>query len=155
MVTVSKTVQIDASPAATFVFLDDPQTHARVTPSLTDVRDVEPLENGGKRLSFTYGMAGVGLDGELVQTRHEPPTRHTFEMSGALAGEIDLGIDPTADGCRLTYTGSYELPGQVLQAVAEPLVARYNERELRTTLENIKTGVELTAERPGEELSPN
>ncbi len=145
MVTVSQTVAIDASPDAAFEYLDDPHTHAEVTPSLSDVRDVEPLENGGKRLAFTYGMVGVGLDGELHQTHHEPPERHTFEMSGALEGEIDIEIEPTDDGCQMTYTATYDLPGKVLESVAEPFVRRYNERELQTTLENVKTGVELEA----------
>jgi len=143
MLTVSDSVTIDASREAVFEFLDDPYNHAAVTPSLSDVRAVEPVENGGKRLEFTFGMAGVGLDGELVQTVHEPPERHTFEMHGQLPGEIDLELDTVDDGTRLTYTGSYELPDSVLAAVAEPIVRRYNERELRTTLKNVQTTVEL------------
>ena len=106
--------------------------------------NVDPIEDGGKRLEFTYEMAGVGLDGELVQTIHEPPERHTFEMSGSLEGEIDIEIEEHDGGSRLTYTGTYDLPGRVLSKAAEPFVRRYNERELQTTLENVKTRLELS-----------
>lgn len=142
MVTASSSITIDASPETVFEFLDDPHNHAAVTPSLSEVRAVEPLDNGGKRLEFTYGMAGVGLDGELIQTVHEPPQRHTFDMEGQLSGEIDIELESADDGTRVTYTGAYELPGTVLAAVAEPFARRYNERELRTTLENVKTRIE-------------
>lgn len=142
MVTVSDDIEIDADPEAVFEYLDDPHNHAEVTPSLSDVRDVEPLENGGKRLSFTYQMAGIGLDGSLIQTVHEPPTQLTFDMEGTLSGEIDLAIEPTNSGTRLTYTGTYDIPGRVLSALAEPFVKRYNERELRSTLENVEARLE-------------
>ncbi len=143
MVTVSDSIEIDADVERVYDYLDDPHNHAEVTPSLSDVRDVEPLENGGKRLAFTYEMAGVGLDGELVQTVAEPNERLAFDMHGRLEGEIDLELEPTDEGARLTYTAHYELPGAVLSRVAEPFVKRYNEREQRTMLENTKSRLEL------------
>lgn len=73
MVTVSESIEIEAPIKQVFEYLDDPHNHVEVTPSLSSVRNVDPLENGGKRLEFTYGMAGSGIDGELVQTVHEPP----------------------------------------------------------------------------------
>ncbi len=147
MVTIGETIEIDAPPEQVFDYLDDPHNHAAVTPSLTDVDDVEPLENGGKRLSFTYQMLGIGLDGELVQTHHEPNGRMTFDMHGVLEGEIDLefeAIDGGA-GTRMTYTCTYDIPGRVTSAAASPVVKRYNERDLRTTLENVKTALEASA----------
>ncbi|MDG5817440.1 SRPBCC family protein [Natronococcus sp. A-GB7] len=144
MVTVSETVEIDVDPERAFDYLDDPHNHAEVTPSLSDVRNVKSIEDGSKRLEFTYEMVGVGLDGELVQTIHQPPERHTFAMSGTLEGEIDIELEAHDDGTRLTYTGTYDLPGRVLSKAAEPFVRRYNERELRTTLENLKSRLELS-----------
>jgi carbon monoxide dehydrogenase subunit G len=139
MVTVSSSIHIDADPARVFEYLDDPQSHVEVTPSLVDVDNVEPLDNGGKRLEFTYSIAGVKLDGELVQTVFDPDERMTFELSGQLNGEIDIRIQPADDGARVTYTGDYDLPGKVLARVAAPFVRKYNEREVRTLLENLQT----------------
>lgn len=139
MGTVSETVHVPASPEAVFTFLDDPDNHMAVTPSISSIEDVERLENGGKRLSYTFQMAGVPLHGELVQTVHEEPARMVFEMRGGLEGQLELELEGEDDGTRLTYTATYELPGRVLSTVAEPFARRYNERELRTTLENVQT----------------
>jgi carbon monoxide dehydrogenase subunit G len=145
MIEVSRSVEIDAPVERVFAFMDDPHNHVTVTPSLAEVRNVEPLEDEGKRLDYTFRMAGVGLDGELVETVHEPDERMVFDMRGQLEGEIDLAFAPVEDGTELTYTGRYELPGRVLSAVAEPFVRRYNERELETTLANVKSHVETGA----------
>ncbi|WP_302080051.1 SRPBCC family protein [Salinibaculum rarum] len=142
MVAVSKSIHVDADPESVFAFLDDPQGHVEVTPSLVDATNVEPLESGGKQLEFTYSIAGVKLAGELVQTVHDPDRRMTFEMSGQLNGEVDIEIEPDDGGSRVTYTGDYEIPGTVLARVAEPFVRRYNEREVDTLLANLKTRIE-------------
>ncbi|UWG50009.1 Polyketide cyclase/dehydrase family protein [Halalkaliarchaeum sp. AArc-CO] len=87
-------------------------------------------------------MAGIGIDGELVQTVHDPPRRLRFDMRGKLDREIDLELAKTGGGTRVTYAGTYEIPGRVLSSVAEPFVRRYNERELQTTLEDLKSRLE-------------
>ncbi|PSQ05642.1 hypothetical protein BRC92_02005 [Halobacteriales archaeon QS_4_69_31] len=51
-----------------FAFMDDPENHVTVTPSLAAVRNVGRLDNGGKRPEHTFRMAGVSLDGELELT---------------------------------------------------------------------------------------
>ena len=142
MIEVSESTVIDAPLEVVFAFMDDPHNHVTVTPSLAEARNVEPLDNGGKRLDYTFRMAGIALDGELVETTHEPDERIVFEMRGQLEGEIDLSFEAVDGGTELTYTGRYEVPGRVLSAVAGPFVRRYNERELRTTLANVKTHVE-------------
>jgi uncharacterized membrane protein len=142
MIEVSESTTVDAPVEAVFAFMDDPRNHVTVTPSLAEARNVEPLDNGGKRLDYTFRMAGVALEGELVETTHEPDERIVFEMRGQLTGEIDLAFEALEGRTRLTYTGRYEVPGRVLSAVAAPFVRRYNERELRTTLANVKTHVE-------------
>ena len=137
MFSARDTIHVDADVATVFEFMDDPHNHAAVTPRLTDVRDVEPLENGGKRLSFTYRMAGMGIDGELVQTVHEQNERMAFEMRGRLEGTITLEFEPDGDGTALTYAAEYDLPENALTSLGEPVVRRFNERQLRATLENV------------------
>ncbi|TKX53091.1 SRPBCC family protein [Halorubrum sp. SP3] len=133
----SDAVVVAADAETVFAFLDDPANHAAITPGLTDVRDVEPLENGGKRLSYTYRMAGVGIDGEIVQTVHDPPERHAFELRGRLTGTIDLRLAPVDGGTELTYAATYDLPENALTKVGAPVIRRFNERQLRAALENV------------------
>ena len=133
----SDAVVVAADPEAVFAFLDDPANHAAITPGLTDVRDVEPLANGGKRLAYTYRMAGVGVDGEIVQTVHDPPERHAFELRGRLTGTIDLRLVPVDGGTELTYAATYDLPENALTRAGAPVIRRFNERQLRAALENV------------------
>ncbi|GAB7089766.1 SRPBCC family protein [Halorubrum luteum] len=138
MLKASDTIHVAAPVEDVFGFLDDPHNHAEVTPRLTDVRDIERLDNGGKRLSYTYRMAGVGVDGELVQTIHDPNERMRFEMRGGLEGEIDLRFEPTDDGgTRFTYAAEYDLPNSVLVEASKPVIRAFNERQLTATLRNV------------------
>jgi carbon monoxide dehydrogenase subunit G len=145
MIEVSESITVDASVERVFAFMDDPENHLTVTPSLADVRNVERLDNGGKRLEHTFRMAGISLDGELEEVERAENERMLFEMRGQLSGEIELTFEPVDGGTRFTYTGRYDLPGQVLERVARPFVRRYNERELSTTLANVRTHVESDA----------
>jgi carbon monoxide dehydrogenase subunit G len=142
MIEVSESITVDAPVERVFAFMDDPQNHLTVTPSLADVRNVVRLDNGGKRLDHTFRMAGISLDGELEEVERVENEHILFEMRGQLSGEIELTFEPIDGGTRLTYTGRYDLPGQVLERVARPFVRRYNERELSTTLANVKTHLE-------------
>lgn len=143
MISVSEDIPIDAPVEGVYEYMDNPYNHAEVTPSITDVRNVERLENGGKRLEHTYTMAGIGVDGELEETEHVENELMRFEMRGELEGEIELTFEEEEGGTRLTYTAEYDIPGKVLEKLVEPFVRRYNERELRTTLENVKTRLEI------------
>lgn len=144
MIEVSDTARVAAPPSVVFGFLDDPHNHVRISPSLAGVESVKPLDNGGKRAEFVYSVAGVKLSGELVETTHEPDSRMCFALRGQLSGQIDIALDPTDGGTRVTYSAAYELPGSVLGRVAGPLVRWYNERELNTVLENLRVQVEDT-----------
>lgn len=142
MVRVSETIQVDRPVDAVYSYLDRPENHAEITPSLAESKTIEALDNGGKRASYTYRMAGISREGELTETVHEENQRMVFEMSGELKGEIDISMEAVEGGTEVTYAAEYDLPGRVLSAVAEPFAKRYNKRELATTLENLKTRLE-------------
>lgn len=142
MVTVSESIELAVDQEAVFEYLDEPHSHVEITPSLVGVEDIERLDNGGKRATFTYSIAGVHLDGDLVQTVHDPPERMVFDLEGQLPGEIRLTVEAIDGHSRVIYGADYEIPGRVLSAVAEPFVRRYNEREAKTLLANLKTRLE-------------
>ncbi|WP_435063309.1 SRPBCC family protein [Halobaculum sp. EA56] len=145
MVSVSRSIRVDAPAEAVFDYVDEPENHVELTPSLVDVSNVEPLENGGKRLEYTYKMAGVDLTGTLETPTYEPNERIVFEMDGDLTGTLTWTFEATDGGTEVAYAAEYDLPGGVLARVAEPFAVRYNERELRTTLENLRDRLELDA----------
>lgn len=139
MIEVEETTHVDAPRPEVFEFMDDPHNQAVITPSITDIRNVEPLDNGGKRLDYTYTMVGIGLEGTLETPVYDPGRRIVFEMEGGpLTGTIVWTFEDENGGTRVTYTAEYELPSRVLETAARPFVERYNERELRTTLANLR-----------------
>lgn len=142
MAAVSESIDIDCPVEDVFAYLDEPHNHAKITPSISDVRNVQPLDNGGKRLEHTYEMAGIGVDGELVEQVHDEPERMVFEMRGRLTGQIEFVFEERDGGTEVTYSAEYDIPGRVLSAAATPLIERYNSRELRTTLKNLKSALE-------------
>lgn len=148
MIRVEESIHVPAPREDVFAFMDLPHNQAVVTPAITDIRNVEPLPNGGKRLDYTYSMAGVGLDGSLETPVYEPDERIVFDMvEGPLSGRITWTfVDGEADsepGTVVTYAAEYELPSRVLETAARPFVERYNARELRTTLENLRDRLEV------------
>jgi uncharacterized membrane protein len=142
MLEVEETTRIDAPVTAVFEYMDRPENQPEITPSLTHSETLAELPNGGKRVAYTYTMAGIDLDGEIRATEYEPEARILWEMSGDLSGEIEWTFEEDAEETVVSYVGRYEIPIPVLDAVVKPFVKRYNERELRTTLENLKTRVE-------------
>lgn len=144
MIEASEDILIEAPVSEVYGYMDDPENHKEVTPSINDVRNVEPLDGGGKRLEYTYTVGGIGLDGELEETEHVENDRMLFEMRGELEGEIELRFEKgeEKDETRMTYSAEYDVPTRVLEKLLEPFVRKYNERELRATLENVKTRME-------------
>ncbi len=142
MVSASETVTVRRPRAEVFGYLDRPGSHAEVTPSLAESEQVESLDNGGKRVRYVYRMAGISREGYLTETTHEDGERMVFEMSGGITGEIDISFETVDEGTRVTYSATYDLPGRVVAAVAEPVARRFNRRQLRKTLDNLKTRLE-------------
>jgi len=142
MIEVSDRIRIDAPVEDVFEYMDRPENQPEFTPSLTRSETVEELPNGGKRVAYTYTMAGVDLEGRLEAVEYEPESRVRWEMTGDLEGEIEWTFEPADGATVVSYVARYEIPIPVLDAVVEPFAERYNERELRTTLENLRSRIE-------------
>jgi hypothetical protein len=104
----------------------------------------------------------------METTVYDPPRRVVFETTaGPLSGEIEWLLEPDDDGTtgptagvggdtepgggsepepeagagartRFTYRADYHLSSSVLDRVAEPIVRRYNRRQLDRTVENLR-----------------
>jgi len=136
-------IYVDVDPETAFDYMDVPEHQAEISPSLSAVETVEELPTGGKRATYTYRMAGIPLDGEVRAVTYEPPERIVFGMTGGIEGSIEWTFAPEGDGVRIGYAADYDLPIPVLDRLAAPFVRTYNERELTTTLRNLKTRLEV------------
>lgn len=142
MAEVSESIIVDAPVSAVFAFMDVPENQVAVTPALRSVRNVNRLENGGKRIEYTYGMAGVELNGAVTATEYVPEERVTFAMTGAIEGEIRWTFASVSEGTEVTYAADYETPVAAVERVAGAILDRFNRRQAKKTLENVKEAVE-------------
>jgi uncharacterized membrane protein len=139
VIEITETLSVDAPVEDVFAYMNRPENQPEITPSLTRSETVEHLSNGGKRVAYTYTIVGVDLDGHIRAVEYDPEHRIRWELSGDLEGEIEWVFESQDGQTRVTYAARYDLPGRILETVLAPLVERYNERELRTTLENLRT----------------
>lgn len=143
MLTVREHIDIVAPVDRVFEFMDTPAHQAEITPSLTQSTLVERLPNGGSRARYTYRILGLSFSGEVRATDYVPDERIVWSMTGDLQGTIRWYFESVDTGCRVTYAATYRIPGpRFLQSLAGPLVRRYNEREVRTLLHNLKERLE-------------
>ena len=67
--------------------------------------------------------------------------------AGPEAPELGRDLDWLDAACQ-AFAAEYDLPIPVLDRLAEPFVRKYNERELETTLRNLKTRLETGSDGP-------
>lgn len=153
MIEVEDHIVVATPVDRTFEYLANPTNQREITPAITEVTIVEQLPNGGHRASYTYDMVGIKLSGETEQTTFVPGGRIVSELTGDITGQLIWEFDPVDDGesdgnesTHVRYTGRYDLPGQVVEQALAPLAKRYNSRMLTTTLENLKTRLEESAD---------
>jgi carbon monoxide dehydrogenase subunit G len=138
-VTIVGRTTIDAPVTEVFSFMDDPENHVRVTPSLRSVEGIERIENGGKRAAFDYRILGLPFRGELRDTAYDPPNRMVHELSGAVSGRITETFESNGSTTEYEYRAEYDLHRfGPLGRLLKPLFLRYNRREVERVVRNLR-----------------
>jgi uncharacterized membrane protein len=145
MLKLERSVTI-ASPIETvFDYVSDPRNLPEIWPSLIEVKDVRPLTNGGKHFAFTYKMAGFRFEGISEDTEYVRPDHLFVKTTGGVESAFQWKFAPLGKETRVTLTVTYTIPGAILGKLAEPFIARQNERENELLLENLKLRLEQPA----------
>ncbi|WP_331235732.1 SRPBCC family protein [Natronorarus salvus] len=142
-VTMVGRTTIDAPVTEVFSFMDDPENHVRVTPSLRSVEGIERVENGGKRAAFDYRILGVPFRGELRDSAYDPPNRMVHDLSGTVSGRITETFESNGSVTEYEYRAEYDLHRfGPLGRLLRPLFVRYNRHELERLLTNVRSQFE-------------
>ena len=143
MATIERSIDIHAPATQVFEYMDNPMHQPVITPSMSEVRDVERLPNGGTRSHYIYKIAGVPFEGTAEAIEYVPNERIVFQLKGGIDGKIWWLFEPTgADQSRMTYRTEYTVPVPVLGERLAKMASGYNEREVDTKLANLKAIVE-------------
>jgi carbon monoxide dehydrogenase subunit G len=142
MVEIDHEIVIDAPPAAVFDYIADPHNHVKFTPSIVDVSDV--TENDvGKQGAYTFKMVGVTMEGRFSDTAFERPTERSYDLTGDITGTVTWTVEEVEGRSRVRYESTVEFPGpDLLETVTEPVVRRFSEKEIESTLEQLQILVE-------------
>ncbi len=144
---IEKKVSINAPVERVFEFVTDPNNLVAIWPSLVDVKNVKREANGVHSFDWTYKMVGIHFSGHADATDVEQNRRVVMKNEGGIPSTFAwtyTSKDGTTDVGLLI---DYEIPNRVIAKLAEPLVARMNEREAETLLHNLKAVMEHEAKK--------
>lgn len=142
MFTLEKSVLIDAPVEKIFDFMAEPNHLLEIWPALLDVRNVQPLPNGGYCYEWVYKMAGVRFEGQSETTEFARNRGFAVRNESGIPSTFVWSFNPEEGGTRVTVSVEYAIPGAALGRIAQPVIQKMNEHESETILANLKALIE-------------
>jgi uncharacterized protein YndB with AHSA1/START domain len=142
MVTVEQTIVIHAPVEKVFGFATVPSHLPEFWPSMVEVKDVQPLPNGGHRFSWVYKMVGMRFDGTSEDVEYAPNQRLVQKSRGGIEATITWTFLSAAEGTQVSFKGEYTVPVPLFGRVAEAVIVKVNEHEAQALLANLKAQME-------------
>ncbi|MEJ5309097.1 MAG: SRPBCC family protein [Anaerolineae bacterium] len=142
MAKIEKSLLIHTAVEKVFDFMARPENLPVVWPSLQEVRNMQPLPNGGYAYDWTYKMAGIRFEGHAEWTEFVRNQRIVFKNESSIPSTFVWTYKPEADGTRVTVNVDYSVPNAILGKLAAPVLHKINEQEAETVLANLKAHME-------------
>ena len=142
MATIEKSISISAPVEKVFGYIDDPMNDPDWMIGMVEVHDVEGEAGVGRHFHWTFKMVGVPLKGESTTIEHAPNQRTVTESKGQVSSTWAADVKPHGSGTELTMKVDYTIPIPVLGKLAEQLILKRNERNLESSMQNIKDTLE-------------
>ena len=143
---IQRTIDIKAPVQRVYEFLTQPANLPSFWPSMVEVTNVVTRAADTRDFDWVYKMAGVRLKGHTNCEEVKAPNLLVTRSEGAVSSTFRWtfkGLDGA--GTKLTCEVEYTIPVPVLGKIGEALIAKINEREMETTLSNLKDVMEHTA----------
>ena len=148
MPTFEHTIDVAAPADRVFEFVTDTSNWLRTHAGLRDLETISETDDE-TRMHATYRMLGVANHLDMTQRIVEPGAHSvvSFESPG-LAGELDYRFTESDGVTTVVESADYEFGHSLRDRIVEPVGKRYNERQFRHSLENMKAlmDVELAAD---------
>jgi uncharacterized protein YndB with AHSA1/START domain len=142
MAKIEKSIVIDASVEKVFAFMAEPNNLLEIWPSLLEIRNVEPLPNGGYCYDWAYKMAGLHIEGRAEWIEFVKDRRIVYRNEHGIPSTFVWTYQPEGTGARVALSVEYSIPGAAVGRLAEPVIHKMNVREAGTILANLKTCME-------------
>lgn len=138
METFEKSIIINALPEKVFEYIDEPMNDPEWMIGMVEVHEVEGPPGVGRHFRWTFKMVGVPLKGQSTTIEHVPNRRTVTESQGGVSSTWAADVEPEGEGTKLTMKVEYAIPVPVLGKLAEQLISKQNQRNLESSMENIK-----------------
>lgn len=142
MAKIEKSLVINAPVERVFAFMANPENLPEIWPGLQEVRNVQPLPNGGFSYDWTYKMAGMRFEGRAEWTEFITNQRIVDKNESSIPSTFIWTYQATDGGTRVSVNVDYTIPSAVLGKLAEPIIHKMNEHEAETLLANLKARME-------------
>jgi len=141
MVSLTKSVVVNAPADKVFAYVTEPTTMAEWLVSMVEARDV--IGSGeGQQYEWTYKMVGLQLRGQCTVVEHVPNEISVHQSIGSIDSSWTLGVEPHGEGTTLTVEVEYTIPIPVLGKMAERFLLQRDARDLEQSLTNVKEMLE-------------
>lgn len=142
MAKIEKSIFIQAAVGKVFAFMAEPGNLPQIWPSLMEVRNVQPLPNGGYTYDWTYKLAGIPIEGHAEWIEFIKNQRVVDRNESGIPSTFIWTYKAEGDGTRVSLSVDYTLPSAVLSRLAEPIIHKMNEHEADVVLANLKARME-------------
>jgi uncharacterized protein YndB with AHSA1/START domain len=94
MAKVERSMEIQAPVEKVFGYAAVPSHLPEFWPSMVEVKDVQPLPNGGHRFGWVYQMAGMRFDGTSEDIEYVPNQQMVQKTRGGIDSTINWTFQP-------------------------------------------------------------
>ena len=146
MTTFEYEIEIAAPVERVFAFDSAPENWPRTMAGLRDFEVLNQTDTGAS-MRATYKLLGTAMEMEMEMAVVEPNEEISVAIeSDGMSGETRNRYVASGDGTRILHRTDYEMGDSLLDRLLEPVARRYNERQLRTHLENTRDLIEAEIE---------
>ena len=138
MARVEKEAWIEAPLERIFNYVFEPSNMPEFWPSLMEVKDVQPLPNGGYSARWAYKMLGLRFEGEAEYTKVVRNQFFVIETKGGIKSTIALTFRSWENKTRVTFSVEYKVPIPLLGKLAESIIVKMNDQEGDLIMANLQ-----------------
>ncbi len=142
MAKIVRTVLVNAPVAKVFGYLSNPANLPEIWPSMVEVKDVKPLQNGGNCFDWVYKMAGMRFEGSSEASEFVPNQRLEFRSTSGISSHFVYTFAAEGEQTRFHEEVEYSVPIPLLGKLAEAFIVKQNEHEADVFVANLKARFE-------------
>lgn len=134
-------IHIDAPIESVFAYVTNPAHSPEWIPSLVEVSNVR---GDGSKMSYDwiFKMVGLRLAGKTKVTEFEKNKYFEHRSDGAISSTWRYEFDRHSGQTRVKLSIEYDVPTRVGKKIAEKILVRQHQREMKVSLNALKEIVE-------------